>query len=87
MERVTVRMQRHHEHKQPHIHRQTDVQGNLPTLNTLKNTTRHLTAVLGWRGGKTKREGFAARSTQLDMETTPSPNIHTLGSQRAGNDR
>lgn len=37
-----------HAHKQPHIHRQTDVQGNLPTLNTLKNTSRHLTAVPGW---------------------------------------
>ncbi len=36
-------------HKQPHIHRQADVRGNLPTLNTLKNTTRHLTAVPGWR--------------------------------------
>lgn len=41
----------------------------------------------GVGGGRTKREGFAARSTQLDMETTPSPNIHTLGSQRAGTDR
>lgn len=76
-----------HSHKQPHIHRQTDVQGNLPTLNTLKNTTRHLTAVPGWWGKKTKRQRFAARSTQLDMETTPSPNIHALSSQHAGTDR
>lgn len=39
-------------HKQPHVHRQTDVRCNLPTLNTLKNTTRHLTAVPGWRKKK-----------------------------------
>lgn len=77
-------------HKQPHVHRQTDVRGNLPTLNTLKNTTRHLTAVPGWGGKKekkTERERFEARRTQLDMETSPSPNIHSLGSQHAGTDR
>lgn len=57
--------------------RQTDVQGNLPTLNTLKNTTRHLTAVPGWEEEEKKKKHSQLGAHSWIWKQVPLPNIHT----------